>query len=304
MPRLGGVVREVTKSLGDTVTAGEVMVVLDSPELADAKAAYLAARERLSLFLSLFDREKMLYEKQISPEQDFLRAKQELAEARIAEQKAVQTLLALGLSQQRITELPARPNQDLTRYEVVAPFAGTVIKRQVTLGEVVKGDEEIFTISDLETVWVDLQVYQKDLPHVRTGQQVRIALSGEDNPRTGKIGYVGPILGEETRTALARVVLPNPGGGLRPGLFVTASVLEEAATSEVVVPLSAVQTLQDTPCVFVRVAEGFEVRPVVLGQRTQSEAEVLSGLALGESYAAAGTFILKAELGKSEAAEE
>ena len=208
------------------------------------------------------------------------------------------------MGQERIAALPARPTQDLTRYEVVAPFDGTVIKREVTLGEVVAADAGIFTISDLETVWVDLQVYQKDLPHVRTGQRVRIALSGEEEAREGSISYVGPILGEESRTALARVVLPNPEGDLRPGLFVTASVLEEAATSEVVVPLSAVQTFDDTPCVFVRVDQGFEVRPVVLGQRTQSQAEVLSGLSVGESYAARGTFILKAELGKSEAAEE
>jgi len=194
VPKLAGVVREVNKSLGDEVKPGEVMAVLESRELASAKAEFLSARERVTLAQATFEREKSLWERKISAEQDYLEAKQGLAEAQIALREAEQELHAIGFSEGYLAKLPAHSDAGLTRYEVPAPFAGTVIEKHVTLGEAVEADAGIFVVADLTSVWADFNVHQRDLPLVRTGQTVRIR-TGEGMPETeATIAYVGPIV--------------------------------------------------------------------------------------------------------------
>lgn len=298
VPRLSGVVIEVKKTLGNSVTVGEVMAVLDSRELADANAAYLAARERVSLAESMFKREEDLLAKKVSAEQDFLAAKQALAEVKIEVRAAEQRLHALGFSEDYVRDLPNRPETSLTRYEVTAPFDGTVIEKHIVLGEVVRDDAQVFTIADLRTVWVDLSVYQKDLPLIRQGQKVTIAAGQGIELVIGKIAYIGPIIGESTRTALARVVLPNVDGQWRPGLFVTARIDVDESVVAVLVPRSALQTIEDRISVFVETNEGFEPRPVTVGRTDDAHAEITSGLVPGEHVVIQGAFTLKAELGK------
>jgi len=301
VPRLEGVARTVHKSLGDTVETGEPLLVMESRELADAQAAYLACRGRTELYTAAFRREENLYNKGISPAQDYLQAKQDLTEAKIAQSTAVQKLLALGITKERIAQLPNMPEDQLTHYEITAPFSGTVIKRDVVAGQVLAPDAPVFVIADLSTVWIDLNVYQKDLPLVRPG--LRIAFAEPGLPEA-EIDYVGPVLGEESRTALARVIMPNPEGAWRPGLFVTAHVAADTQQATVLIPVDAIQSIDNKPCVFVAKEGGFEVRPITISNRTQAQAAVASGLSEGEVYAATETFILKAELGKAEAAEE
>ena len=155
--RIPGIVREVRKTLGDTVRAGDVMAVIDSRELADTKGAYLAAMERVTLTADTFQREKDLWEKKISPAEDYLKAKQAHAEARIELRSAKQKLLALGFSEPSLKQLVSESEASLTRYAIVAPFAGTVIEKHLNVGEFVKDDTEMFHVADLRTVWVNLQ---------------------------------------------------------------------------------------------------------------------------------------------------
>ncbi|HOT51406.1 MAG TPA: efflux RND transporter periplasmic adaptor subunit, partial [Candidatus Hydrogenedentes bacterium] len=210
IPRVGGVAREVFKNAGDTVTAGEVMAILDSRELAMMKAAYLAARERESLARSIFEREKGLWEKKISAEQDYLAAKQALAEAAINTRSAEQQLHAIGCSEEYIESLPSQAHVAYTHHEITAPFDGVVIEKHITLGESLKDDVSCFTIADLSTVWIDLSVYQKDIPSIVKGQEVKVA-GGAAEPEGlhGHIEYIGPVMGEDTRTVIARAVMPN-----------------------------------------------------------------------------------------------
>ena len=161
--RIPGIVREVRKTLGDTVRAGEVMAVIDSRELADTKGAYLAALERVTLTAETFQREKDLWEKKISPAEDYFKAKQAHAEARIELRLAKQKLLALGFSEPSLKQFVSEPEASLTRYEIVAPLAGTVIEKHLNVGEFVKDDTEMFHVADLRTVWVNLQVPPEDL---------------------------------------------------------------------------------------------------------------------------------------------
>ncbi len=217
VPRVSGIVRQVRKSLGDPVKDGEIMAVIESRELAAAKATYLAAIEREKLAQANFAREEGLWRKKVTSEQEYLDARQALAETRIEKSSAEQQLHALGFSDAYLKELPEQADATYTRYEIRAPFAGTIIEKHLTLGENVNADSEVFTIADLSTVWVDINVYQKDLPKIRKGQKVVIE-AGHDIPAaTGTIAWLGPLVGEATRTAKARVILPNPDRGAAPG---------------------------------------------------------------------------------------
>jgi cobalt-zinc-cadmium efflux system membrane fusion protein len=120
----------------------------------------------------------------------------------------------------------------------------------------------------------------------------------------GTISYIGPVVSEETRTVVTRVVLPNPDGRWRPGLFVTATIAASSITVPVLIPKTAVQTLEGQPSVFVQTPEGFAPRPVTPGRTNETHVEITSGLQAGERYAATETFVLKADLGKSAAAHE
>jgi cobalt-zinc-cadmium efflux system membrane fusion protein len=298
VPRVPGVVREVRKVLGDRVRKGEILMVLDSKELADNKAAFLSAREKLDLAQSNFDREEDLWKKKISPTQDYLQAKQAFTEARIELRSAEQKLHALGYSDAYLAQLPSQPDVSYIRYEVIAPFDGVIIEKHVALGETQKEDAESFRIADLSTVWVNLGVYQKDIPSIRVGQSVVVS-SGHGIPdMTGVISYIGPLVGEQTRTATARVVLPNRGGQLRPGLFVTGRVTLSTAQVPILVPKTALQTIDEKTVVFVEDEDGFEPRAVTVGRSNGTNVEITSGLEPGQKFVSAGAFTLKAQLAK------
>ena len=195
-------------------------------------------------------------------------------------------------------------NLSAAPYDVVAMVDGTVIEKHVALGEFVRDDADIFVVADLATVWVNVSVYARFLTDVRVGQTVRITSPGVRETATGTIDYVGPIVGESTRTGVARVVLRNRERTWQPGLFVTAHITVAETQAAVAVPDEAIQTVEGREVVFVRTMNTFTARPVVTGRRGGDLVEIVSGLAAGEDYVSAGSFILKAEFGKSEAAHE
>jgi cobalt-zinc-cadmium efflux system membrane fusion protein len=189
-------------------------------------------------------------------------------------------------------------------YEVTSMLAGSIIEKHVTLGEYVRDDADIFVVADLSTVWVNISVYARFLTDVRPSQKVRIASPGLSESAEGVIDYVGPMVGESTRTGIARMVLSNPGHTWQPGLFVTAHIAVSEARAAVAVPDEAIQTIRGAAVVFVRQSEGFAVRPITIGRRGGDLVEVADGLAPGEEYVARGSFIFKAEIGKSEAGHD
>lgn len=195
-------------------------------------------------------------------------------------------------------------NESLQNYEIKAEIAGTVIERHVTLGELVSGQEPIFTIANLATVWADLSVYRQDFPLLRKGQKV-ILEGGPGLEKTeAKISYISPFGAENSQTMLARAEVPNPNGAWRPGLFVRANVITDEVEVPVAVKASALQTFRDWDVVFIRVGELFEAAPVELGRRAEEWVEIKSGLKPGEKYAAENSFIVKADIGKAGATHD
>ena len=293
VPRLTGVVESVPANLGQPVKRGQVLAVIASTGLSELRSELLAAQRRLALARSTYTREKQLWQEKISAEQDYLAAQQTLREAEIAVANAQQKLVALGAS--------ATGTGSLNRYEIRAPFDGIVVEKHIALGEAVKEDASIFTLSDLSSVWAEIVVPAKDLNVVRVGEKVVVRATAFDSTAEGQISYVGALLGQDTRTAKARVTLANPKMAWRPGLFVNVDVVSGETEVPVSVLADAVQTVEDKPVVFVRVKDGFTAQPVKLGRADGKRVEVIDGLAAGTAYAASGSFVLKAELGKGSA---
>jgi cobalt-zinc-cadmium efflux system membrane fusion protein len=301
VPRLAGVVVRSAKNLGDQVKKGELLAVLESQSLADMKSEHLATSKRLELARTTFAREKRLWEDKISAEQDYLASRQALSEAEIAHNAVEQKLLALGLTHDAVMR---GGTAGLTRYEIRAPLDGVVTEKHLALGEAVKEDASIFTIADLSTVWAEMTVYPKDLNSVKLGQRVTVRAGALNAAAEGRVAYVGSLVGEQTRSAIARVTLPNPDRSWRPGLFVTVDLVQDEREVPVAVAADAVQSFGDGKVVFGRYGEFFEARPVELGRSDGQWVEVVKGLNPGTQYAATGSFILKADLGKAGASHD
>ena len=296
VPKLAGVVMAVYADLGQSVKQGEVLAVVASSGLSDQRSELLSAQRRLALASTTLERERRLWQDKISAEQDYLQAQQAMSEAEIAVQNARQKLSAFGAS--------PGSGKDLNRLELRAPFAGVVMEKHLAQGEAVKEDAIVFTLSDLSTVWAEIAVPPKDLNLMRVGETVTVKATAFAAEAKGKIIYVGELLGEQTRTAKARVALANPDRAWRPGLFITVDVLSghaNAADAAVAVAADAVQIVEDKPVVFIAVAGGFQPQPVKLGRSDGKLTEVLQGLKPGVRYVSAGSFVLKAELGKDSA---
>lgn len=300
-PSVAGVVRRVDRSVGDRVKVGDVLAILGSRELAAARSESLASRARLDLARESLGRDERLLGDRIGTERQVLESRQAVREAEIAHNLAVQNLRAIRQAETNLDAAADAADAELDRYELRAPLDGVVVARHLTRGEVVaeQPDEVPFVVADLSSVWINLTVYQRDLAAVKAGQPVRITSSHGIADATGTIAFVSPSVDERTRTATARVVLSNPEGHWRPGMFVTVEVSSGSTRAAVVVPTSALQDLDGQASVFVQEGEIFEPRAVRVGLRTADTAEILDGLQPGERVVTQNGFALKAEMNRS-----
>jgi len=195
-------------------------------------------------------------------------------------------------------------NQSLTVYEMKAAISGTVIERQVALGEYASEQKAAFTIADLTSVWVDLAISRRDLSRTKIGDVILIDSGDGSAPVEAKLSYISPVSNADTQSVLARAVVVNDPIRLRPGLFVTARLVLQAKEVPLVVKLSALQTVENRTVVFVKNGNKFEPRDVELGDRDAEQVEVIFGLVEGDVYAAKNSFVIKAELAKGSASHE
>lgn len=191
-------------------------------------------------------------------------------------------------------------NESLRSYPLTAPLTGVITERNANPGEQA-GDNALFTVADLSSVWVELSLFPRDVAKVRIGQTVRIKGADMPHPGEGKVVYLAPFGSAANQTLSARVLVDNADRRWAPGLYVTADVTLSEARVPLAIRNEAVQNLDGQTVVFVLDADGFEPHPVQLGRTDGERTEVLSGLAAGNAYAAANSFILKAELGKGSA---
>jgi cobalt-zinc-cadmium efflux system membrane fusion protein len=299
IPRVAGVVLESRKNLGDTVEKGETIAVIDSRDLGEVKSRYFVAVEREKLASYNFERVQRLWQAQTVAEKEFLTAKKSYLEEKIELTAAARKLMALGLSKQDLSNLSNEDDSTLTHFVIRAPFDGVITKKHLSQGEWAKEDAEIYVIADLSLVWVEIIVYAKDIESVYLNQKATVKTDSSGREAVGTVSYVGPLVGEDTRTAKARVVIPNADGKWRPGLFAKVELVRHNASPPLVVRNEAIQTYQNKPVVFVQYDDQYEARPVTLGRTNDKFSEILRGLSAGERYVTRNSYVLKAEMGKT-----
>lgn len=300
VPKIGGIVTAARKNLGDKVEAGEVMAVIESREMAESVADYLAAKRAEELARTTFNREKDLWTQKITAEQDYLSARNSHQEAQIRLDLTKQKLQALGLDLKAISSFDSKSSSESLRFhELKSPITGRVIGRELTLGEFVDTSHTAFTVADLSILWVEISVPSNDLQFIKEGQSANV-ISG-NRTISCKVIFINPAIDSETRSTKAIIELDNKSGDWKAGEFVNVEIATSSQEAGIVIPKQAIQKIEGKDVVFVRTEDGFRPQIVVTGPDNNAQVEIISGLKAGNVIAASNTFILKAELGKSEA---
>ena len=307
-PRIAGRVVEVRKLLGDAVKTGDVLAVLDSVELGKAKADYLKFQALTSVQGKNYQRARRLFEQKISSQKEVLEAEAAYLAAKAEFEAAHATLHLYGLSNEDTHRLTWQAKEPISQFPLLSPFSGIVAEKDITIGEVVSPERSVYTIADLSTLWIQLEVYEKDLAKVQVGQDVVLSIeSYSQETFHGTVTYIGSLLNETTRTVPARVEVPNPQGRLKPGMFATAIIAAttQDATTSLTIPAGAVQRIEGETVVFVPSRDGvFRKREVVLGKQGDGWVEIREGMQEGEQVVTEGSFTLKSELLKATLAGE
>ncbi|WP_198118559.1 efflux RND transporter periplasmic adaptor subunit [Massilia rhizosphaerae] len=290
-----GIVQAVLVSPGSVVRKGQALVTIQSPAVASWRAEAARAHRRLALARTTYRREKTLWDERISARQDYEAAATAVQEAEIAAQAAAQHLAALGIEPGRAVS---------GSVTVRAPIAGVVVEKPAVAGQAVDDMKPLVTIADLSHVWVEAAVPADSLGQVGAGMAAKISVGTQPDEIDGTVAFLGPVLGETTRMATARIVLPNRDARLRPGMLASVDLLGPQERAPVTVASDAIQTIHEHSVVFVRTAAGFQARDVVPGASDGKRTAIVRGLESGAVVAAGGSFLLKADLGKSEAGHD
>lgn len=305
MPHLPGFVTSVQAKEGEKVEKGQPLADITSLKLGEMHATYHAAQEHEQVAQAEYARSKALYERQVVHSQEHERLRKAAAEAVIARRHAESALRSLHIktleTDASTDEIQAFLEQSVcTRHTIYAPFSGTVISKDITVGDNFGEDSSqiLFTVSDLGQLWLDLQAGANDLALLKQGMEVLVETEGNGGTSRGVIEYVAPVITEASRTAIVRVAVDNQDGRLRPGLFATGVIKLAVpdARSMALVPRDAVQIINGERVVFIPKDNGFAPQPVVVDRAEKGFAEIAFGLAPGERYVSAGAFELKSIL--------
>jgi cobalt-zinc-cadmium efflux system membrane fusion protein len=299
VPRSPGILREVRKDVGDAVEAGDVLAVVEAPEVGAAKAEILQTRALVALWEKNAARERGLVERGLASERESIAAQTRLAEAEIALSGATQRLRTLGATADDVAAVLA--NQDRSPLvALTAPARGTVVEREAVVGETVDASRALFAVADTSSTWAHLDASAADAVRMRAGQAVVLEVDGLRGERfAGRVTWVSPSADSATRTVRVRAQIRNDEGRLRAGQFGRAFVTVRDGEPSLVVPKAAVQWEGDCNVAFVRRSEVlFEPRKLRLGAAAGEYLVVEEGLAEGEEVVTQGSFLLRTEVRK------
>jgi len=296
-PRTEGRIVRLAADIGERVRAGQVLAIMESPQVGQIRAQEREAEALLEIARENHERELRLEQQGITSRKELLEAKAALRRAEAALATARETLRVLGAG-----------HGEAGLYALTAPFAGVVVDRDASLGEMASPADALFTVANLDRLWIELNIYERDLARTRQGQAVEVSTAAyPDRTFPGRIVYVGDILDPKTRTVRARVEVPNPSGTLKPGMFATARIqVGGGGPPVVVVPQAAIQELEGRKVVFVAGDKPgeFRARPVEVGEQASGGRIVIrAGLSASDQIVTAGAFTLRSELAKGEIGE-
>jgi RND family efflux transporter MFP subunit len=295
-PLVGGRVVSVSAQLGDRVRKGQSIAQVYSPELAEARTKYVAAKAMLQAHDRELQRTEKLVEIGAASRQEMERIHAEHA-AQTAEVESARSRLQLLGAEGDETSFSSAEASATTN--VPAPIDGVVTERLTNVGANVDPATKLFTIVDLSSVWIVADVYERDLQHVREGARATVTTNAyPDRPLEGRVSYIDPQLMATTRTAKARVEVANPRGELRLGMYTDVAIESASGAPVPVVPKDAVQNVGDRQVVYLSSPDDpakFVERSIRLGRVTGDQAEVIDGVSAGESVVSKGSFFLRAE---------
>lgn len=297
-----GRVVEVYADFGQEVKANAPLAILYSSELGLAQSAYLKAKAKLHVAEQAYSRAQFLLREQVIGEAEAQRRQAELLSSQAEANESRDRLKLLGMDEEEFRRLD-RSRQIRSVVPIVAPFAGRIIGRKLTRGEVVETTDNLFVIADLSEVWVQANIPEKDIPfvhaiHASGGTQVEVRINAYPKEVfKGTITYVGDVLDPITRTMQLRLELTNRDGRLKPEMFATIRLFSETQPDRLAVPEAALQRDQGRTFVFVqRNANEYELREVQVGESNGTVTAILGGLNEGELVVTHGAFVLKSEL--------
>ncbi len=293
-PKTQGRVTDLRAELGSRVREGDALAHLESPEVGVTRSQLIEAEALLAIARETFDRETRLEAEGISSRREVLEAETQLRTIEASLRSAEERLRLFG----------AATHGDGGHFDVVAPYDGVVVERHAGRGEVVGPADQLFTIADLTTLWIELDIFERDMSSVAEDQSVEVTTAawlGRSFP--ARIVYVADILDARSRTVRARVEVDNSDGALKPGMFATALIHTAEGETAVAVPRDAVQNVEGEDVVWIPGDEAgaFLASPVLLGEELPGGmVAIVAGLLAGDPVVVAGAFTLKAELAKGE----
>lgn len=294
-PRIEGRLTAVPAKLGDRVRAGQTLATLDSVDVGEAHANWVQAQAELRIADAGLKRAESLIAEEIIPRKDYLRAQADRDQANSAVRAAADRLRLLGGN-------PAATGISVSAFAVTAPFAGTIIEKKATLGELASPSEPLFTVADLSRVWIQAALTEAALAKVRVGALAKVTVPAYPGVEfSGRVGLIGASLDKDTRTVAARIEVGNADGRLKPEMFATATI-EVAGDKRNVfaLPDAAVVLLEGKPTVFVFEQGAYEAREVETGERIAGRTVLKSGVKAGDQVVTEGTYALKARKLKSQ----
>ncbi len=303
-PRIPGKIVWAGASLGDTVAAGQVLARLDSVELGEAMSGYYKARSRVGLAKANMERIRTLVEKKIAARKEILQAETEYQTAMSELHAGEDRLRLYGLSPPEYEE---HKEEKRILLPVHSPIAGVVTEKHTTVGELADPSKNLFTVADLSSVWVLVDVNEKDLAKIEKGRTAAIKVGAfPDKVFRGRVTYIADLVDDATRTVKARIEVANPGRKLKPEMFATVELAIPPSGPQVLaVPEEAVVEMEGKKLLFVTGDDAeFIPREVATGAKGGNCTEITAGLKEGERFAAKGGFLLKSELKKGELGEE
>lgn len=299
LPLVDGRVTNVKVQLGDTVKEGQVLATIFSAELAEAQMKYLTVDANLQFHISQSKRFERLADLGAVSRQELEEVVSRLREHHAEHASLKERMLLYGLTEHEIVTLKnsAQVRSDVP---VHAPASGIITNRDINVGQNLTMRDRLFTITDLSTVWVIANIYEKDFVLLRPGTAVTIASQAYPGRSwQGRISYIDPRIDQETRTAQVRIEVPNQNQLLKLGMFVDVTIKSGGTEQALVAPKSAVQTIGNEQVVFLPLGEGrFEMRKVILGEESGDLVRIASGLNPGEKVVTEGSFFLRAEIGR------
>ncbi|MBF8278102.1 MAG: czcB 1, partial [Candidatus Brocadiaceae bacterium] len=299
-PRVSGVVKEVFVDLGEPVRKGQKLATLDSVELGEARANYKKAIAMSKLSRKNYAREQSLYNKKICSKKQFLEAKNDYDQACIELKSLQEKLLLMGQQESDIQGLAEDRVSPL--FTLTAPFDGTVIEKDVAMGELKNAFSPTVTVADLSHLWVWFDIYEKDISKVKVGNKVMIYVgSYPDEQFEGLVTYMGDVVDEKTRTVKVRAEVDNHHRKLKPGMFARVMLLLSTTSGNdfPVVTAETIQTDGEKYFVFVPLDEGYFLRrDVTTGAHSDGYVQIISGLSRSDRVVVKGGFLLKSEIMK------